>query len=332
MKTRLFPALCLSLILVFTLSAQALAVDVTQTETEEIQLLDEAAVDSTLQDHQETEESLPTENQQKSGAADTEQEQETTEPAESAVTGPDILVNGSSIKSDTPFFTYQQTTYISMRGLVEALYPDAVISWTGEGVLVQAEGLTIHAIPGKTYMEANGRYLYIPAGIVLDRGVTLVPLRTLAKALGASVSWDASTGNISISPGSGPIESGDSYYKSDAVYWLSHIINAESGSQPLAGQIAVGTVILNRVQSPLFPNTIYDVIFDCRSGSYQFSPARSGAIHKEPNTSSIIAAKLCLDGAREAGKSLFFNAVGQSCWASRNRSFVTVIGNHSFFE
>lgn len=331
-KTRLFPALCLSLILVFTLSTQALAVDVTQTETEEIQVMDEAAIDSTLQDHQEVEEPLPAETQPDSETADTEQDQEVAEPEEPEVTGQDILVNGSSIKPYTPFFTYRQTTYISLRGVVEALYPDAVVSWTGSGVLVQAEGLSINATPGKTYLEANGRFLYIPDGIVLDRGVTLVPLRTLAKALGASVSWDSSTGTISIVSGSGPIENGDNYYKSDAVYWLSHIINAESGSQPLAGQVAVGTVILNRVQSPLFPSTIYDVIFDCRGGSYQFSPARSGAINREPNINSIIAAKLCLDGAREAGNSLFFNAVGQNCWASRNRSLVTVIGNHSFFE
>lgn len=323
---RLFPAFCLSLILVFTWSAQAFAVDVIQTETEAIQTLDEAELDSALQDQQEAEDIPLPENQQDSETAETEQTQELT------VAGSDILVNGSSIKSDTPSFAYQQTTYISLRGLVEALYPSASVSWTGEGVLVQAEGLTLTANPGNIYLEANGRYLYIPDGIVLDRGVTMVPLRTLAKALGAAVSWDSTTGNINITSGSGPIESGDSGYKSDAVYWLSRIINAESGSQPLIGQVAVGTVILNRVESPLFPNTIYDVIFDCRSGVYQFSPVRSGAIHKDPNNSSIIAAKLCLDGAREAGNSLFFNAVGQSCWASRNRSLVTVIGNHSFFE
>ncbi|MPM79138.1 hypothetical protein SDC9_126170 [bioreactor metagenome] len=98
------------------------------------------------------------------------------------------------------------------------------------------------------------------------------------------------------------------------------------------GKVGVGSVILNRVASPLFPNTIYDVIFDARGGSYQFSPARSGVINREPNAESTIAAKLCLDGAREAGGSLYFNAVGLSCWASRNRTLVTTIGNHSFYE
>ncbi|NCB07514.1 MAG: hypothetical protein EOM73_05065, partial [Bacteroidia bacterium] len=119
-------------------------------------------------------------------------------------------------------------------------------------------------------------------------------------------------------------------YKSDSVYWLSRIISTESGNQPLAGKVAVGTVILNRVSSPLFPNTIYEVIFDHRGGSYQFSPARSGSISREPNEQSVLAAKLCLDGAQEAGPSLYFNRAGITCWASRNRTLITTIGAHSF--
>lgn len=344
-KKFFFAALCL--ILLFSLCGQALAVNTSENAEGEIQTADEAEMSSTLLDGETTEESAPPESQVSTENTVTEEPAETAEPAEteepaateepaepeaSAAYGPDILVNGLSIRANAPSFIYQQTTYISIRGVVEALYPDASVTWADDGVLVQAEGLILTARPGNIYLAANGRYLYVPDGIVLDQGVTMAPIRVLAEALGADVSWDASTGNTLITSGSCPIESGDTYYKSDAVYWLSRIINAESGSQPLEGQVAVGTVILNRVDSPLFPDTIYNVIFECRSGCYQFSPVRSGAVYRDPNSSSVIAAKLCLDGAREAGDSLFFNATGQNCWASRNRSLVTIIGNHSFYD
>ena len=48
----------------------------------------------------------------------------------------------------------------------------------------------------------------------------------------------------------------DSYYGARDVYWLSHIINAEAGNQPMDGQIAVGNVVLNRVADERFPNSV----------------------------------------------------------------------------
>ena len=56
-------------------------------------------------------------------------------------------------------------------------------------------------------------------------------------------------------------------YNEDDVYWLSRIISAESRGEPLEGQIAVGNVVLNRVRSSAYPNTIYGVIFDRKHGT-----------------------------------------------------------------
>ena len=242
--------------------------------------------------------------------------------------GMDVRVNGVSIAGQASLQVVEETTYISLRAMTEALYPDAQVTWSGGTVSVTAQGLTLTAKTGERYLAANGRYLYVPEGIRVQNGVTLVPLTVLAKALGATVTRDTVTGALLIASGSGPIQSGETYYDSDAVYWLSHIINAESGNQPLEGKIAVGTVILNRVASPAYPNTIYGVIFQ----KNQFSPASSGSIYRQPNSESVIAAKLCLDGAREAEGCLYFNAVGLNCWASRNRTLVTTIGNHSFYQ
>jgi N-acetylmuramoyl-L-alanine amidase len=92
----------------------------------------------------------------------------------------------------------------------------------------------------------------------------------------------------------------------------------------------VGNVILNRVASPSFPNTIYDVIFDKKFG-VQFTPAYSGSIYCKPSADSVIAAKIALEGYNTASGSLFFSSSSVSCWASKNRPYVTQIGNHRFY-
>ena len=157
----------------------------------------------------------------------------------------------------------------------------------------------------------------------------MVPIRTLARALGASVTWEKASGSVAIQSGSGPIQSGDQYYNADSLYWLSHIIHAESGNQPLAGKIAVGNVVLNRVNSPLFPDTVYEVVFQRN----QFTPVSNGSIYLEPSAESVIAAKLCLDGANTAGASLYFvnPYTAPNSWASRNRPYVATLGAHAFF-
>ena len=72
---------------------------------------------------------------------------------------------------------------------------------------------------------------------------------------------DGTQSTIQITSGSGPILSGEQAYQADVVYWLSRIIYAESGHQPLDGKIAVGNVVLNRVASPRLPHSVHDHSF-----------------------------------------------------------------------
>ena len=64
--------------------------------------------------------------------------------------------------------------------------------------------------------------------------------------------------------------------------WLSRILYAEANTEPLAGKIAVGNVIMNRVKSPEFPDTIYSVIFDRKYG-VQFTPVANGSVYNNAN-------------------------------------------------
>lgn len=241
-----------------------------------------------------------------------------------------IAVNGVELETQVPGEIYNQVTYIYYWPVLQALDPEVTSAWGNDGALIQAEGLSLRIRPGSNYLEANGRYLYLPHGVQTnDEGACMIPATALAWALGGTAYWGEQGARLEITSSAGYAESGDTYYNADSVNWLSRIINAESGNQPLEGKIAVGNVILNRVESPAFPNNVYDVIFQ----QNQFTPAGSGAIKREPNAQSVIAAKLCLEGANTAGDALYFvnPYVSPNSWASRNRPYVATIGQHAFF-
>ncbi|MBQ2468213.1 MAG: cell wall hydrolase, partial [Clostridia bacterium] len=113
---------------------------------------------------------------------------------------------------------------------------------------------------------------------------------------------------------------------------LSRIISAEAEGEPLEGKLAVGTVILNRVASPDYPDTIYGVIFDRQNG-VQFTPAGSGTVYCDPGPDSVRAAKMCLEGYRTSGDILFFmnESIAESFWIKNNRAFAFSIGKHDFY-
>jgi N-acetylmuramoyl-L-alanine amidase len=118
------------------------------------------------------------------------------------------------------------------------------------------------------------------------------------------------------------------------LYWLSRIIHAEAEAEPYEGKVAVGNVVLNRVNSGNFANTIKGVIFEYSNGLPQFSPVADGTIYKTPSAISIQAAKAALAGQRPVGTAQFFfnpdKASGK--WIVNNKTYVKRIGNHVFYK
>ena len=239
-----------------------------------------------------------------------------------------LTYGGADRTEETGAVLIGGTTYVSLRRTAALLAPAARVSWDGERALLSTDTLSLTARPGDAYLQYNGRCM--PGLVRLIGGSTLVPVRALAAALGADVEWDGQSETVRLSRASGVPQAAD--YNEDDLYWLSRIISAESRGESLAGKIAVGTVVLNRVKSGEFPDTIYGVIFDDRWGG-QFEPVRNGTIYQDPTEESIIAAKLCLEGAREAGESLYFIApdLTQNHWTMTARTYVTTIGCHLFY-
>lgn len=243
----------------------------------------------------------------------------------------DILnVHGVNLWQESKARVIGGTTYVSLRTLAEILVPSAQVSWRDGSAWVEGKNICIEARPGASYLTVNDRVFYVPQGIRNESGSVLVPLRTLSETLGSKVSWSVEDGVVLV-PGSGVPQPAP--YREDEVYWLSRIISAESRGESLEGKLAVGTVVLNRVASEEFPNTIYGVIFD-REWGVQFQPVANGTVYDEPTMESILAAKMVLEGARVAGDSLYFLApeLTSNHWIMENREFVTTIGVHWFYR
>lgn len=219
---------------------------------------------------------------------------------------------------------YDNTTFVSLRSFFQELFPTCSVQWSEDHAIVQTSTMTLIVHPGESTLSHNGTTVELSQPVRLEEGRTLVPIRTLASLVGLDVFWDSSTGDVSLST---------STQTDDSLYWLSRIISAESQGESYTGKIAVGNVVLNRVADLDFPNTIYGVIFDDRWGG-QFEPVRNGTIYQLPTLESIQAALACLDGENAAGSSLYFLApdLTTNHWIMENRSYVTTIGVHWFYQ
>ena len=242
-----------------------------------------------------------------------------------------LLVNGQPVPKTVGRMTVGGETYVSLKAMAEQLDPNVAVEWNADKriVTLTTEALSLRAQIGKLYMEANGRYLYMPEGVQLIDGVMMVSLDALAKAFDATTGWDTENGTFTVTTGSGAIVSGEQFYNENDLFWLSRVIFAESGNQILEGKMAVGNVVMNRVNHSIWPDTIRGVI----AQRNQFSTWRGGALaNRTPNAESVIAAKIVLDGGvvEEIKDAYFFDAFCNS-WALRNKTVLAVIGGHRFY-
>lgn len=223
--------------------------------------------------------------------------------------------------------------YVAIRAFAERVGAARVTySSTTRTIILTGNGHNVSVTDGAYALYADGRVFFESTpSVILSDGRMYVPASVLARALSLT-SYIAADGSVRMVGTARPVTPGSRYYADDAVYWLSRIISAESKGEMLIGQIAVGNVVLNRVRSSAFPNTIYSVIFDRKYG-VQFSPTANGTIYEAPTATSILAAKICLDGFTVSPDVLYFlrPSASTSSWIVKTRPYLFTIGNHYFF-
>lgn len=154
-------------------------------------------------------------------------------------------------------------------------------------------------VPAQTYTVRSGDSLSL---IAKKYGITLTALRT------ANHKWDNSItpGQRLLLPGIKPVTSTVISYSQQDVDLLARLITAEAGGESYNAMVGVGGVIVNRVQSTAWPNSIHSVIYQISGGYYQFSPVKNGSINNAPSSSAIKAAWAVLYGSDPSKGAMFY--------------------------
>ncbi len=246
-----------------------------------------------------------------------------------------LTVNEKYVNTKNHSYLSGGVTMVSVRDIGEIF--SSAVSWdekTSTATLTNGN-TKISVTKDKKTARVNEKNVSLikSATIINDR--IYVPMRFVSETFGAKVTWDSNTLTAKIQSSTASVPShlsGKAPFSDDELYWLSRIVSAESAGETNRGKVAVANVILNRVESPDFPDTIYGVIFDKKYG-VQFTPTADGSIYNTPTTDSKIAAKRALLGENISNDCLYFlnPKIATNFWIVNNRKFYQSIGNHDFY-
>ena len=95
----------------------------------------------------------------------------------------------------------------------------------------------------------------------------------------------------------------------------------------------MGNVVLNRVASSQYPDTIKEVVFDDKD-AIQFEPVANGTVYGEPTEQSVLAARLVLNGTTVVDDCMFFfnPSLSEGRWIVENCTYYRTIGCHQFYR
>ncbi|MFB7816252.1 cell wall hydrolase [Paenibacillus chitinolyticus] len=198
-------------------------------------------------------------------------------------------------------------------GLVSAA-PSASAMSLAKGI--QSE----HVLDLQERLDALG---YFDAGVTGYYGMkTAESVKKFQRAYGLPVDGEADSKTL------GKLEKA-AVPKQNALEQMARIIYSEARGESYQGQVAIGAVVINRVQSNQFPDSIPGVIHQ----PGQFSAVRDGQYWLKPNETAYKAARAALNGSDPTGGALFYYNpdVATSSW-SKSRPKTAVIGNHVFTD
>lgn len=115
---------------------------------------------------------------------------------------------------------------------------------------------------------------------------------------------------------------------------LKRIVEAEAGNQDEVGRMLVANVIINRVLSSKFPNTITEIIFQNGGNVYQFEPIQNGFYYKvNPSDSTAECVDRVLSGEDYSQGALFFTRqTSQYSWFNTSLTLLFIHGVHYFYK
>lgn len=214
---------------------------------------------------------------------------------------------------------------ILLLGLV-VTFDVVLMSWNSE-----VEALSKYGSRGtevKTIQEKLKRWGYYSGSVDGIYGSqTVSAVKSFQKKNGLTVDGIAGTQTLKAMGITSSLSSSSSSNNSSNVNLLARVVYGEARGEPYTGQVAVAAVVLNRVKSSKFPNTISGVVY--QSGA--FDAVADGQINMTPDTTAKKAAQDALNGWDPSyGAIYYFNpstATNKWIWS---RPMTVTIGKHRF--
>lgn len=122
-------------------------------------------------------------------------------------------------------------------------------------------------------------------------------------------------------------------FSPDELDLFARLVHSEAAGEPFQGQVAVAASILNRLSSPLYPDTMKEVVYQVSNGYYQYSPVLDGRINSPAGDSARKAVQEAIAGSDPSGGATgFYNP--SKTWNQwvRSQPVTVTIGNHVFFK
>ncbi|MDD4839548.1 MAG: spore cortex-lytic enzyme [Clostridia bacterium] len=216
-------------------------------------------------------------------------------------------------------FTVTTATFIFANNGTEIVAEAAVLKTGSSGTQVKTL---------QTKLKSWGYYFSSVDGIFGSKTKTAVIYFQRVNGLTQDGIVGAKTAaSLGMSLSSTSTSSSSSGYSSADVYLLAKLVYAEARGEPYTGQVAVAAVVLNRVKSSLFPNTISGVIYE----PYAFTCVSDGQINYAPNDTAKKAAQDAMNGWDPSNGCIYYYnpATATSTWMKK-RPVLLVIGNHAF--
>ncbi|HWQ77382.1 MAG TPA: LysM peptidoglycan-binding domain-containing protein [Anaerovoracaceae bacterium] len=218
----------------------------------------------------------------------------------------------TAVKGDS-LFKISQVFYTNVDGLINLNNLNSVSVNIGQVLKVPADTYTVqrgdtlfliakkYKMPLSELKRANNIYT---DNLNVGQRLT-VPLPNSSGSAGSSSGGTAS-GGASSGGGTDQTPANPASYSAEDLDVLSRLIMAETQTEPYQAKVAVGAVVLNRVESGLFADSIKGVVYQNINGYYQFTPVVNGWINNPANADSIKAAKEALNGADPTNGTLWF--------------------------
>lgn len=218
-----------------------------------------------------------------------------------------VSINDTWIMDDDLVIEVSDVLYGLAAGISDRMGLDYTWHDSANLLVIVVDGNYISYKLDTDLVNTNNKYENMRFNTIAVKNRLYVPLDSLAEKLGFTYTWDEDWLTVNLVSDQLTFTESEVKvfnYTEEDVLWLARIVNVEARSASLTKKIAVANVVLNRVNSDRFPNTIKEVIFQ----KGQFPPAYySYFATSEPAESSFIAARRAMMGIIIAENCLFFN-------------------------